>query len=174
MMLTNEGNFPSFSFYFRFTSCRLLSSSTAFEPGTPAAVLPTLPAWPSGIPCPAWNWSSRKIINMASSMYKLVQTINSTKFRTEPFEDYYDVFEEIGRWESPIGMSLRLPLAYLVTTNAITNGVKFFLNLYTESHLALNLPIRYKFYTKYELSYQDRSRAVSGLKIFSKICRTKL
>ncbi len=32
-----------------------------------------------------------------SSMYKLVQTINSTKFRTEPFEDYYDVFEEIGR-----------------------------------------------------------------------------
>ena len=38
-----------------------------------------------------------KIINMASSMYKLVQTINSTKFRIEPFEDYYDVFEEIGR-----------------------------------------------------------------------------
>lgn len=36
---------------------------------------------------------------MATSMYKLVQTINSTKFRTEPFEDYYDVFEEIGRWE---------------------------------------------------------------------------
>jgi len=34
---------------------------------------------------------------MASSMYKLVQTINSTKFRTEPFEDYYDLFEEIGR-----------------------------------------------------------------------------
>jgi len=29
-------------------------------------------------------------------MYKLVQTINSTKFRIEPFEDYYDVFEEIG------------------------------------------------------------------------------
>ena len=29
-------------------------------------------------------------------MYKLVQTINSTKFRTDPFEDYYDVFEEIG------------------------------------------------------------------------------
>ena len=40
---------------------------------------------------------SCNIINMASSMYKLVQTINSTKFRTEPFEDYYDVFEEIGR-----------------------------------------------------------------------------
>ena len=36
---------------------------------------------------------------MASSMYKLVQTINSTKFRIEPFEEYYDVFEEIGRWE---------------------------------------------------------------------------
>ena len=33
---------------------------------------------------------------MASSMYKLAQTINSTKFRTDPFEDYYDVFEEIG------------------------------------------------------------------------------
>ena len=53
----------------------------------------------------------RKIINMASSMYKLVQTINSTKFRVEPFEDYYDVFEEIGRWESPIGMSLRFTIS---------------------------------------------------------------
>ena len=41
----------------------------------------------------------RHLCTMASSMYKLVQTINSTKFRTEPFEDYYDVFEEIGRWE---------------------------------------------------------------------------
>ena len=34
---------------------------------------------------------------MASTMYKLVQTINSTKFRTEPFEDFYEVYEEIGR-----------------------------------------------------------------------------
>ncbi|XP_071743996.1 death-associated protein kinase 1 isoform X3 [Lepeophtheirus salmonis] len=33
---------------------------------------------------------------MTSSMYKLVQTINSTKFRTEPFEDYFETFEEIG------------------------------------------------------------------------------
>jgi len=33
---------------------------------------------------------------MASTMYKLVQTINSTKFRTEPFEDFYEVYEEIG------------------------------------------------------------------------------
>ena len=32
-----------------------------------------------------------------ASMYKLVQTINSTKFRTEPFEDFYEVYEEIGR-----------------------------------------------------------------------------
>lgn len=31
------------------------------------------------------------------SMYKLVQTLNSTKFRTEPFEDYYELHEEIGR-----------------------------------------------------------------------------
>ncbi|XP_059080756.1 death-associated protein kinase 1-like isoform X2 [Tigriopus californicus] len=29
-------------------------------------------------------------------MYKLVQTINSTKFRTEPFEDFYEQYEEIG------------------------------------------------------------------------------
>eukprot|EP00095_Tigriopus_kingsejongensis_P003639 maker-scaffold606_size125303-snap-gene-0.15 protein:Tk03639 transcript:maker-scaffold606_size125303-snap-gene-0.15-mRNA-1 annotation:"death-associated protein kinase 2 isoform x2" len=29
-------------------------------------------------------------------MYKLVQTINSTKFRTDPFEDFYELFEEIG------------------------------------------------------------------------------
>ena len=41
--------------------------------------------------------SFRTQLAMASSMYKLVQTINSTKFRTEPFEDYYDLFEEIGR-----------------------------------------------------------------------------
>lgn len=34
---------------------------------------------------------------MSSSMYKLVQTINSTKFRTEPFEDYYEMYEEIGK-----------------------------------------------------------------------------
>ena len=41
---------------------------------------------------------------MASSMYKLVQTINSTKFRTEPFDEYYEVKEEIGRY----GMCLSL------------------------------------------------------------------
>ena len=36
---------------------------------------------------------------------------------------------------------------------------------FTEGYLALNLPAKYKFYTKYELSYEDRSRSVSGLKI---------
>ena len=35
--------------------------------------------------------------------------------------------------------------------------------LYTESHTALNLPAKYKFYTKYELSNQNRFRAVTGL-----------
>ncbi len=35
-----------------------------------------------------------------ASMYKLVQTINSTKFRTEPFEDFYEVTEEIGRYSN--------------------------------------------------------------------------
>ncbi len=40
--------------------------------------------------------SDYQTISMAS-MYKLVQTINSTKFRTEPFEEFYEVFEEIGR-----------------------------------------------------------------------------
>ena len=74
--------------------------------------------WSSSLSYPV---DSCNIINMASSMYKLVQTINSTKFRTEPFEDYYDVFEEIGRWESAIGMSLRLPLAHLVTTSRFSH-----------------------------------------------------
>ncbi len=41
--------------------------------------------------------SSASASSTSSSMYKLVQTINSTKFRTEPFEDFYEVFEEIGR-----------------------------------------------------------------------------
>ena len=35
-------------------------------------------------------------VKMSSSMYKLVQTINSTKFRIEPFEEFYEIFEEIG------------------------------------------------------------------------------
>ena len=38
----------------------------------------------------------------------------------------------------------------------------------TESHLALNFPTKCKFYSKYEVSYQDRSRAVTGLKISKK------
>jgi hypothetical protein len=40
----------------------------------------------------------RPVAKMSSSMYKLVQTINSTKFRTEPFEDFYETFEEIGTY----------------------------------------------------------------------------
>jgi len=48
------------------------------------------------------------------------------------------------------------------------------LNPSTQSHIALNFPANYKFYTKYELSYEDRSRAVSGLKISLKVCRTKM
>ena len=44
----------------------------------------------------------------------------------------------------------------------------------TESHIALNLPAKYKFYTKYELSYEDRSRSVSGLKMSPRACRTKM
>ncbi|TRY67357.1 hypothetical protein TCAL_15820 [Tigriopus californicus] len=35
-------------------------------------------------------------------MYKLVQTINSTKFRTEPFEDFYEQYEEIGRRDNDL------------------------------------------------------------------------
>ena len=31
-----------------------------------------------------------------------------------------------------------------------------------------------KFYIKYEVSYWDRSRAVTGLKISLKVCRTKI
>ena len=44
----------------------------------------------------------------------------------------------------------------------------------TESYLALNLPAKYKFYTKYELSYEDRSRSVSGLKMSLRACRTRM
>ena len=32
-----------------------------------------------------------------NSMYKVVKTVTSTKFRQDPFEDYYEVYEEIGR-----------------------------------------------------------------------------
>ena len=44
---------------------------------------------------------------------------------------------------------------------------------YTESYLALNFPAKYKFYTKYELSYWERSKDVTGLKISLKVCRTR-
>jgi hypothetical protein len=32
-----------------------------------------------------------------TSMYKVVKTVTSTKFRHEPFEDFYEIYEEIGR-----------------------------------------------------------------------------
>ena len=32
-----------------------------------------------------------------TSMYKVVKTVTSTKHRHEPFTDFYDVYEEIGR-----------------------------------------------------------------------------
>ena len=32
-------------------------------------------------------------------MYKVVKTVTSTKLRHEPFQDFYEVHEEIGRYE---------------------------------------------------------------------------
>ena len=108
MMLTNEGNFPLILILFPFHLLQAIivinGLRTRYPCSQPAA---------AAIGAAEWDFIEvpRKIINMASSMYKLVQTINSTKFRIEPFEDYYDVFEEIGRWESPIGMSLRFTIS---------------------------------------------------------------
>ena len=107
-MLTNEGNFPLILILFPFHLLQAIivinGLRTRYPCSQPAA---------AAIGAAEWDFIEvpRKIINMASSMYKLVQTINSTKFRIEPFEDYYDVFEEIGRWESPIGMSLRFTIS---------------------------------------------------------------
>ena len=109
-MLTNEVNFPLILILFPFHLLQAIivinGLRTRYPCSQPAAAA-------AAIGAAEWDFIEvpRKIINMASSMYKLVQTINSTKFRIEPFEDYYDVFEEIGRWESPIGMSLRFTIS---------------------------------------------------------------
>ena len=31
-------------------------------------------------------------------LFQVVKTVTATKFRHEPFQDFYEVFEEIGRW----------------------------------------------------------------------------
>ena len=40
--------------------------------------------------------SHERCSNM-TSMYKVVKTVTSTKHRHEPFTDFYEVYEEIGR-----------------------------------------------------------------------------
>ena len=109
-MLTNEGNFPLILILFPFHLLQAIIVINGLRTRYPCS---RQPAAAATIGAAEWDFIEvpRKIINMASSMYKLVQTINSTKFRIEPFEDYYDVFEEIGRWESPIGMSLRFTIS---------------------------------------------------------------
>ena len=74
----------------RVTFCVIILSGTATAPGA-AAPDPTATATAAN------NSEKGAAAHDMSSMYKLVQTINSTKFRTEPFEEFYDVFEEIGR-----------------------------------------------------------------------------
>ena len=111
-MLTNEGNFPLILILFPFHLLQAIIVINGLRTRYPCSSQPAAAA-AAAIGAAEWDFIEvpRKIINMASSMYKLVQTINSTKFRIEPFEDYYDVFEEIGRWESPIGMSLRFTIS---------------------------------------------------------------
>jgi len=48
-----------------------------------------------GTPCVGVECSHERCSNM-TSMYKVVKTVTATKFRHEPFQDFYEVFEEIG------------------------------------------------------------------------------
>jgi len=48
-----------------------------------------------GTPCVGVECSHERCSNM-TSMYKVVKTVTSTKFRHEPFQDFYEVYEEIG------------------------------------------------------------------------------
>ena len=47
-------------------------------------------------PCVGVECSHERCSNM-TSMYKVVKTVTSTKHRHEPFTDFYEVYEEIGR-----------------------------------------------------------------------------
>ena len=47
-------------------------------------------------PCVGVECSHERCSNM-TSMYKVVKTVTSTKHRHEPFTDFYQVYEEIGR-----------------------------------------------------------------------------
>ena len=47
-------------------------------------------------PCVGMECSHERCSNM-TSMYKVVKTVTSTKHRHEPFTDFYEVYEEIGR-----------------------------------------------------------------------------
>ena len=49
-----------------------------------------------GTPCKGVECSHERCSNM-TSMYKVVKTVTSTKHRHEPFTDFYEVYEEIGR-----------------------------------------------------------------------------
>ena len=40
------------------------------------------------------SWNDRYL-----GKFQVVKTVTATKFRHEPFQDFYEVFEEIGRWE---------------------------------------------------------------------------
>ena len=46
--------------------------------------------------CGGGECSHERCGNM-TSMYKVVKTVTSTKHRHEPFTDFYEVYEEIGR-----------------------------------------------------------------------------
>ena len=65
---------------------KVLGRVSSLDTGTPD----------TGTPCVGVECSHERCSNM-TSMYKVVKTVTSTKFRHEPFQDFYDVFEEIGR-----------------------------------------------------------------------------
>ena len=50
----------------------------------------------SHLSCQGAECSDERCSNY-TSMYKVVKTVTSTKFRRDPFEDFYEIFEEIGR-----------------------------------------------------------------------------
>ena len=64
-----------------------------------------------GTPCVGVECSHERCSNM-TSMYKVVKTVTSTKFRHEPFQDFYEVYEEIGRYRQNI---IKMLLSHIIT-----------------------------------------------------------
>ena len=66
--------------------------------------------------CVGVECSHERCSNM-TSMYKVVKTVTSTKLRHEPFTDFYEVHEEIGRWVKSSPKTLKDHIHYCKETS---------------------------------------------------------